>query len=457
MIFSHLLLLCTCVIMNFYVGKTTLKNTMIRCITDGSTFHKLFLIPIKDFLSKLMDGLRQTQRTCGIEISELKEMDGVNLAIWDMAGQEEFHSFHDFMFPNLNGTSYPSIFLLVCSQIKQEEGKPQKDILDIRKELEYWLRFIASKNRRSNIFKPKAIVVLTHADKIGGLNVRAKGVVADLRSKFTEVVDVSLETFVVNSHSSSSSRVLVQSIQNNVQDLLNALPPVYQVCTTMKLALKDWMSQHPNNPLMSQDTFSKLCQKLPDLAIVDQNAIKLILKSIEDRRKVVAKWLHMSGDILFFEDLDFIVVDVQWFCHQVMGHLIKLSHDQMHVTSHSSAFTNENGFTTKDYFQDILDASVKVLRKGKLQNVQTEYLIQLMLKLELCFEKTRGYLDDGLFIPTTLTNQGIKGEWDWPSSNNSSKMIYFGRRLECDDEECAFIPPGFFCRLQVCENLKFWF
>jgi hypothetical protein len=300
-------------------------------------------------------------------------------------------------------------------------------------------------------------VVLTHADKIGGLNVRAKGVVADLRSKFTEVVDVSLETFVVNSHSSSSSRVLVQSIQNNVQDLLNALPPVYQVCTTMKLALKDWMSQHPNNPLMSQDTFSKLCQKLPDLAIVDQNAIKLILKSIEDRRKVVAKWLHMSGDILFFEDLDFIVVDVQWFCHQVMGHLIKLSHDQMHVTSHSSAFTNENGFTTKDYFQDILDASVKVLRKGKLQNVQTEYLIQLMLKLELCFEKTRGYLDDGLFIPTTLTNQGIKGEWDWPSSNNSSKMIYFGRRLECDDEECAFIPPGFFCRLQVCENLKFWF
>jgi len=330
--------------------------------------------------------------------------------------------------------------------------------------LEYWLRFIASKNRRSNIFKPKAIVVLTHADKIGGLNARAKGVVADLRSKFTEVVDVSPEPIVVDSHSSSSSRVLVQSIQDNVQDLLNALPPVYQVCTTMRLALKDWMSQHPNNPLMTQDTFSELCQKLPDLAIVDQNAIKLIIKSIEDqqkaiksiedRRKVVAQWLHISGDILFFEDLDFIVVDVQWFCHRVMGHLIKLSHDQMHVTSHSSAYTNENGFTTKDCLQDILHASIKVLCREKLQNVQIEHLIQLMLKLELCFEKTWGYLDDGLFIPTTLTNQGIKGEWHWPSSNNSSKMIYFGRRLECDDQECTFIPPGFFCRLQVCEKFE---
>jgi hypothetical protein len=75
----------------------------------------------------------------------------------------------------------------------------------------------------------------------------------------------------------------------------------------------------------------------------------------------VAKRLHISGDILFFEDLDFIVVDVQWFCHQVMGHLM----------GHGATFTNENGFTTKDCLQDILDASVKVLGRGKLQNVQT--------------------------------------------------------------------------------------
>jgi GTPase SAR1 family protein len=50
-----------------------------------------------DFLSKLKDGLRQTQRTHGIEICELKVTKGVNLSIWDMAGQEEFHAFHDFL------------------------------------------------------------------------------------------------------------------------------------------------------------------------------------------------------------------------------------------------------------------------------------------------------------------------------------------------------------------------
>ncbi|CAM6068688.1 unnamed protein product [Sphagnum tenellum] len=37
----------------------------------------------------------------------------------------------------------------------------------------------------------------------------------------------------------------------------------------------------------------------------------------------MAKCLHTSGDIIFFEDLDFIVVDVDWFCHEVMGHLIQ--------------------------------------------------------------------------------------------------------------------------------------
>ncbi len=89
-------LLCMCVIINL-VGKTTLRKALVRCLAHGSTFSKIFLTPIMDFLSKLKDGLRQTQRTHGIEICELKVTKGVNLSIWDMAGQEEFHAFHDFL------------------------------------------------------------------------------------------------------------------------------------------------------------------------------------------------------------------------------------------------------------------------------------------------------------------------------------------------------------------------
>ncbi|CAK9871826.1 unnamed protein product [Sphagnum jensenii] len=68
-----------------YAGKTTLRKGLVRCLAHGSTFSKIFLTPILDFFSKLKDGLRQTQRTHGIEIRDLKVTQGVNLSIWDMA------------------------------------------------------------------------------------------------------------------------------------------------------------------------------------------------------------------------------------------------------------------------------------------------------------------------------------------------------------------------------------
>jgi hypothetical protein len=120
-------LLCMFVIINI-VGKTTLRKGLVRCLAHGSRFSKIFLAPIIDFSSKLKDMLRQTQRTHGIEIRELKLTEGVNLSIWDMAGQQEFHAFHDFMLPNLDGTSYPSLFLLVCSPFKHVEGNPKRKL-----------------------------------------------------------------------------------------------------------------------------------------------------------------------------------------------------------------------------------------------------------------------------------------------------------------------------------------
>ncbi|KAH9572376.1 hypothetical protein CY35_02G145900 [Sphagnum magellanicum] len=450
-----------------YAGKTTLRKGLVRCLAHGSTFSKIFLTPIMDFLSKLKDGLRQTQRTHGIEIRELKVTEGVNLSIWDMAGQEEFHAFHDFMLPNLDGTSYPSLFLLVCNPCKHLQGNLQEAILNIQGELDYWLRFIASKNRRSNIFKPKAIVVFTHSDKID-VNAHVLGVVRDLKRKFVKVVDVASKPVTIDSHSSRSAHLVVKLIQENVQALLNTLPPVYEVCITMRLALKAWVSNHPNSPLMDQNTFSKLCLNtmLPWLIKNDQRVIDLAkderIKLNENRNKAVAKCLHTSGDIIFFEDLDFVVVDVDWFCHQVMGHLIKFSYDQVQVTNHVRLpLTNQDGFTTEECLQHFLDDSIKFSCGRKLQNVQTKQLIQLMLRLELCFEGTCGPSEYGLFIPSTLashniTSHNVLAPWKWQQVPGRLKNpVYFGRRLKCDDQACTFIPHGFFCRLQVSLHNEF--
>jgi hypothetical protein len=171
----------------------------------------------------------------------------------------------------------------------------------------------------------------------------------------------------------------------------------------------------------------------------------------------LAKCLHTSGDIIFFEDLDFVVVDVDWFYHLVMGRLIKLSHDQVHVTNHDRhPLTHEHGFTTEKRLQHFLDDSIKSSHGRKLQNVQTKQLIQLMLKLELCFEGTCGPSEYGLFIPATLashnrTSHSVLAPWKWqPIRGRLKNPVYFGRRLKCDDQACTFIPLGFFYRLQVC-------
>jgi len=167
---------------------------MVRSIEHRSTISKSILNPCKDFMMKKIDGVQRliqgdkqlTHRTRGIEVHSLKSIDGIRWSIWDMGGQEEFHGFHYFMLPDLSDTGNPSLFLLVCSPyLLRDEGSPSKEKLklpiEIQKELEYWLRFIAYKSRHTISFKPKVIVVLTHSDKVDGLVARAQESVTHLK------------------------------------------------------------------------------------------------------------------------------------------------------------------------------------------------------------------------------------------------------------------------------------
>jgi hypothetical protein len=416
------------------------------------------MIKSHDGIQKLRHGrLQLALRTRGIEICGLKNNAGIRLSIWDMGGQEEYHAFHDFMFPNLSDTGNPSSFLLVCNPFTSVYMDAKKQPEVIYQELEYWVRFIASNARKSVSFKPKVHVVLTHADKVAGLAAWAKGIVTQLQRNFREALDLSPEPMAVNATSSRSSNSIACLIQDNTQAILEKLPPVYEVCSVMRLVLADWRLQHPECPLISWQTFSDLCQdaQVPDLiTYLEGYGPEYLL--VKERRKAVAECLHDAGDIIFFNDFDFIVVDLDWFCHRVMGHLIQLSHDKF--KDQSSMGSPADGFRTREYLEAILNDSLKTSRDlgrpgGSMQSVKAETLVKLMLRLELCFERTTGSLDDGLFIPMTLARES-GCLWHWPTSNhdfqcNLTKVVHFGRRLQCDDQKCTFIPPGLFCRLQV--------
>jgi hypothetical protein len=55
---------------------------------------------------------KHDERTRGIEISIVEDAD-ITISIWNMAGQEEFHAFHDYMMPNLGDVVSLCSFLFV--------------------------------------------------------------------------------------------------------------------------------------------------------------------------------------------------------------------------------------------------------------------------------------------------------------------------------------------------------
>ncbi len=218
-------------------------------------------------------------------------------------------------------------------------------------------------------------MVLTHAERVAGLAAWAKGIVTQLQRQFADVLDLSPELVAINATSSHSSSYIAGLIQDNTQVILEKLPPVIVVCSALRLVLVDWKLQ----PSISWQTFSSFCQdaKVPDLItyLEDFGPENLL---VEERHKAVAECLHDSGDIIFFTDFDFIVVDLHWFCHRVMGHLIRLSCDKF--KDKSSMGFPEHGFTTREYPESILNDSLKTSRGGSMQSVKAETLLKFMLR-----------------------------------------------------------------------------
>ncbi|CAN5966580.1 unnamed protein product [Sphagnum jensenii] len=88
-----------------------------------------------------------------------------------------------------------------------------------------------------------------YADKID-VSAQAQGIVKDLKKKFAKVVDVAPKPITIDSHSSQSARLVVKLIQENVQDLLNTLPPVYKVSLHNKFL-------GPDNRMTADYTFKE--------------------------------------------------------------------------------------------------------------------------------------------------------------------------------------------------------
>jgi hypothetical protein len=194
--------------------------------------------------------------------------------------------------------------------------------------------------------------------------------------------------------------------------------------------------------------------------IIDKKAPKLrqfeVQQEFEKPHVTMAMFLHDAGEMIYFKEENFVVLNPSWFCHEVMGHLIKL---RGYVEKVKLEATFQDGWGRIGEIKHLLNLSLKDTVHSGVGNTTNilKYLVHLMLKMDLAYEGEPQVTDDGqrrIFVPTTLEfhEDVAKGErrleWKFKFPENA-EIIYIGCRLQCKDQELTTLTPGFFPRVQV--------
>mgnify|MGYP002776083528 CR=1 FL=1 len=375
-------------------------------------------------------------RTQGIEVQAI-EKDGIRVSLWDMAGQQEFHAFHDCMFPDIGTSSYqlPSMFMFVWSPMDSKNTKKGvvKNEKNFQASFRYWLRFLASKSRQSNITL-KVIVVLTRADQMATLSHAFTAPIASLRSDFKGVIDIIDPPFHVDARKKDSMRVVASHIFEIAKHMLQGIQ-VYKICTDINKLLSEHL-KNTNEGIITWETFGKIYPT-----------------SDKAKLEAVALCLNESGNIIYINGIRHIVLNPNWFCNKVMGSLIHFSNFE----ASRSTIPLQDGCTPRHSLEDCLQSVVKSKVKGSL-------LVDLMEAMHLCCKVTisngvPNSLVDHIFIPTLLADGGTIEKLQWRSlatrKVDDDTFVYMGRRLECEDKDHTFLTPGLFPRVQVIFNKAF--
>ena len=141
----------------------------------------------------------------------------------------------------------------------------------------------------------------------------------------------------------NSTQLYSQLMQDHQHQLVNSLiiserqarqfskecREFYQHCNNLIQILSDWRSKNYNKPAMKWKKFGELCQvKVPSLRIRSRNDNK---ERVEMKRRAIATCLHHIGEVVYFDELGFLILDCEWFCGEALGQLIKLNVRKRHL------------------------------------------------------------------------------------------------------------------------------
>jgi hypothetical protein len=252
----------------------------------------------------------------------------------------------------------------------------------------------------------------------------------------------------------------VEDVTTTCSNVLHKLPHVFGACVNVQHGLSDWIKEHPYQPIVAMETFKNDIVGKKEPSLQPMSPTDIHDKNLNPH-EAVALFLHDAGEIIYFKDQDFVVVNPHWFCHQVMGHFIEL---RRHVEESQLTTTIHGGLITVSRVEALLKKSLKNATHWVGMNKVNVFpnLVQLMMKMDFAYKDdmvdhqgddvANLHPNDMLFVPTTLEFEADVTRGERPlkwSAQFHVQAIYIGRRLQCRDEDVTTLTPGFFPRVQV--------
>ncbi|KAG0575596.1 hypothetical protein KC19_5G015200 [Ceratodon purpureus] len=440
---------------NPYAGKTTLRKSMklVDELDNKQSSNPSLRKRVKNKFNDKFKTKKESkisiprlvlERTRGIEVDYV-ECDDISISIWDMAGQTDYHSFHDLVIPNLSADGSCSLFLVTCNPWDKDSLQKRK-ISDIKEEVKYWLRFIASNTRRSWAYRPHVSIVMTHFDHWktqADFASRIEDVVEELKLEFQEVLDFDpkREIFKVDGEDITHAGGMFDFIKVHLKLLLGRLPKTIKACSEVQHLLTEWNKDILKDPKASKipilkwDEFSeKICKQVEELQDVDK-------EFAQRKQEFVAISLNDGGHIMYHDEGKFVITNPHWFCHDIMGEFL----NRCANVDSQLEMVSSHGMISIEHVKRILSDFIG----GQGHEELLEAIVDMMIKLHMCYKQD----DKKIMIPSTLRDKSER--LNWPTPQKATKLRHVGRRFSCKDVKRTMLSPGFFPRLQVSFFKKF--
>ena len=170
------------------------KTTFLKALKRG------FFAWLINRENQVDDPTCEYERTVGINVRTINIPGVGTFALFDHAGQKQFHKTHGLFFKALN-----SFFILLLSLVKGDQ-RLARSFEELIAEAQYWLSFLRAS--LENEFIPTVMIAVSRADCCPDGHGLLQRVVKHMQDLFQGKVNITEESFLLDCRKSHSSEMM---------------------------------------------------------------------------------------------------------------------------------------------------------------------------------------------------------------------------------------------------------